>query len=71
VSQAEDQGESDYKISSFSGGGACVEVELTTQSGGAVRVRHSRHHDQGTLIFSACEWRAFVDGVKAGEFDPS
>lgn len=68
MSQSEDQCEPDYRTSSYSGGGGCVAVKLATPDD-AVRVRHSRHPEEGTLVFTASEWRAFIDGVKAGEFD--
>lgn len=57
-----------YKISSFSGGGECVEVGPVERD--SVAVRHSKGAEpRPVLIFSAVEWRAFVAGVKAGEFD--
>ena len=68
MSQADNQYEPGFRTSSFSGAGACVAVDLTTH-GGVVRVQHSRHPEQGTLVFSAGEWRAFLSGAKAGEFD--
>ncbi|GAA3042930.1 hypothetical protein GCM10010464_03670 [Pseudonocardia yunnanensis] len=52
--------------SSFSTGGNCVEVASRDDR---VVVRHSRHREQGTLVFSQSEWTAFVLGVKHGEFD--
>ena len=58
-----------YRTSSFSGGGDCVEVGLTP-GGGTVEVRHSFRPDDASVTFSADEWRAFILGVKAGEFDP-
>jgi hypothetical protein len=60
-------GQKKYRISSFSGGGACVEVALS----GMVFVRHSARRDEATLVFTREEWDAFVKGVKAGEFDPT
>jgi hypothetical protein len=58
-------GHGEYRISSFSGGGSCVEVALS----GTVSVRHSARRDESTLVFTHEEWDAFVKGVKAGEFD--
>lgn len=55
--------------SSFSGSGNCVEVRRERRD--LVEVRHSRHPDGGTLVFTPGEWAAFVAGVKAGEFDPA
>ena len=60
-------GHSRFRISSFSGGGNCVEVALK----GEVSVRHSRRPDEAILVFTRDEWDAFVKGVKNGEFDPA
>ena len=59
-------GHGNYRKSSYSGGGNCVEVALR----GKVLVRHSARRDEATLVFTREEWDAFVKGVKAGEFDP-
>jgi hypothetical protein len=48
-------------------GGNCVEV-CDTQPG-AIGVRDSKHPDSGHLVFTPTEWRAFVEGVRVGEFD--
>lgn len=61
---------SQFTVSSFSGGGNCVEVDLARRDG-LVAVQHSRRRDEPPLLFSQAEWLAFVDGVKAGEFDPA
>jgi hypothetical protein len=44
----------------------CVEVRFGS---GAVLVRDSKRRDGGVLRFAADEWRAFVQGVRSGEFD--
>jgi hypothetical protein len=44
----------------------CVEVDL---SGEEVAVRDSKDGGGPILRFTAAEWRAFVAGVRAGEFD--
>jgi hypothetical protein len=44
----------------------CVEV---TSLPGGVGMRNSRHPDGPALIFTRYEMRAFVHGVKDGEFD--
>ena len=44
-------------------------VEAMPLPNGSVIIRHSKHPDTYAPIFSNTEWRAFVDGVKAGEFD--
>ncbi|MGH3719502.1 MAG: DUF397 domain-containing protein [Pseudonocardiaceae bacterium] len=47
--------------------GNCVEVaELT---GGKIAVRDSRHPDVATLIYTRAEMAAFVQALKADEFD--
>lgn len=56
----------DWKKSSFSGGAGCVEVAVDDD--GVVLVRHTRYPDPA-LVFGPQEWAAFVQGVKAGEFD--
>jgi Domain of unknown function (DUF397) len=58
-----------WRKSSFSGdnGGACVEVAPTRDD--AVAVRHSKDPDGPVITYTRGEFRAFVAGVKAGEFD--
>jgi hypothetical protein len=59
--------------SSFSngnGGNNCVDV--TAAGKGAVIVRDTKQDvlaKQPILVFGLDEWWAFIDGVKAGEFD--
>ncbi|MFD8557244.1 DUF397 domain-containing protein [Streptosporangium canum] len=67
--------------SSFSGdnGGNCVEVaELKDVTSGPghkaehaelIAVRDSKDPEGPKLFFTPAEWDAFVNGVKAGEFD--
>jgi Domain of unknown function (DUF397) len=55
-----------WRKSSRSGGGNCVEVLITADS---IAVRHSRGPSDGQLVFTPNEWRAFVEGVRLGEFD--
>lgn len=46
---------------------SCVELALTDE---AVLVRESRYGRYGPVLsFSPDEWRAFMAGAKAGEFD--
>jgi hypothetical protein len=56
--------ETEFRTSSYCGGGACVEVKLgpddVTVRATGVRL---------ALPFTHAEWREFVAGVKAGEFD--
>ena len=59
----------DYRISSFCTGGHCVEVGQLTD--GSVAVRDTKDAArEARLVFTRDEWVAFVQGVKAGEFDP-
>jgi Domain of unknown function (DUF397) len=52
---------------STSNGGNCVEVAVAPSS--AVAVRDSKGPDGPKLAFTPGDWRAFVAGVKDGEFD--
>jgi hypothetical protein len=57
-----------YK-SSFCGNGACVEV---ARVGDEFLVRDSKGGEGGNfLTFDRNEWAEFVNGVRAGEFDPA
>ncbi|MFI7603245.1 DUF397 domain-containing protein [Actinoplanes sp. NPDC049681] len=57
-----------HKSSRSSGnGGDCVEVAHNLPN--LVAVRDSKAPDDPALLFTPNEWRAFVAGVKAGEFD--
>lgn len=54
--------------SSYSNSGAnCVEVARTFW--GTVAVRDSKHPCGPELRFTPGEWKAFVSGVKLGEFE--
>jgi hypothetical protein len=44
-------------------------VEAARLPGGGAAVRNSRHPDGPALIFNDAEIRAFLEGVKDGEFD--
>ena len=59
--------EQDYTKSSFSAGGACVEVRLLPD--GLVGVRDSKDRAKTPHFFTAQEWSAFLAGVRNGEFD--
>ncbi|HEU4425812.1 MAG TPA: DUF397 domain-containing protein [Pilimelia sp.] len=61
-------GTTPWRKSTSSGGdgGACVEVR---RNDGAIQVRDSKNRSGPVLTFTLAEWRAFVAGAKAGEFD--
>ena len=58
----------EFRSSSRSAGGACVEVARSARDR-SVTVRNSRLREQFALTFTDQEWAAFLAGVKAGEFD--
>ena len=66
-----DVGHVTWRKSSYSTsqGGGCVEVAQFPAS--AVGVRDSKDPQGPKLLFTLDEWRAFVAGVKAGQFDLS
>lgn len=50
-------------------GGGCVEwAPAVVAVDGVVPVRDSKDPDGPRLVFSAAGWRAFVAGVRGGEF---
>ncbi|MEJ3655671.1 DUF397 domain-containing protein [Actinomycetes bacterium KLBMP 9759] len=60
-------GSDGWRKSSFSGSNnECVEVRRGKH---AVEVRDSKNPHGYVLRFTTAEWSAFVDGVRAGEFD--
>jgi hypothetical protein len=56
-----------WRKSSASGTGDCVEVALSNES---ILVRDSKQRLPYILEFTFSEWRAFLSGAQAGEFDP-
>jgi hypothetical protein len=56
-----------WRTSSFSDRGNCVAVARIGDR--CVVVRNSNRPDAGTLRFAPTAMRAWIDGVKAGEFD--
>lgn len=57
------------KASASGANGNCVEV--APLSDGGMAVRDSKNPEGSENRFTAAEWAAFLDGVKAGEFDLS
>ena len=55
------------KSTRSNGSGDCVEV--AEAEGGRQFVRDSKNPNGAILTFAPREWRAFVEGAKAGEFD--
>jgi hypothetical protein len=55
------------KSSASTGNGECV--ELAALDDGRVAVRDSKNPDGAMLIFTRAEMRAWLHGVRAGEFD--
>lgn len=58
-----------WRKSSYSGsnGGNCVEVARVPAP--SVAVRDSKDPEGPRLVFTPDDWRVFVAGVRAGEFD--
>jgi hypothetical protein len=48
-------------------GNQCVEVAVLPDR--RVAIRDSKHPDEAILIYTPDEWRAFIAGARAGEFD--
>lgn len=56
-----------WRISSFSGEqGNCVQAK---PDGGKIVVRHSKYPGGARIHYTTDEWKAFIAGVKNGEFD--
>jgi len=55
-----------WRKSSASASGDCVEVALR---GSSILLRDSKQRSPHILTFTPSEWRAFVSGVRNGEFD--
>ena len=61
-----DPATANWRKSSHSGSNGCIEV---ARSGDQVAVRDSKDPSGPVLVFTPHEWRAFLDGVRDGEFD--
>lgn len=59
-------GDSRWRIASFCEGGACVGV---AREGEQVLVRNTSAPEAPVARFTRQEWKAFIAGAKAGEFD--
>jgi hypothetical protein len=60
------QAEPVWRKASLCGGGECIEF---AELNGMVVMRDSKDPRGGLLRYSADEFRSFVLGIKAGEFD--
>jgi hypothetical protein len=56
-----------FKSTFSSGNGQCV--ECAHLSDGGMAVRDTKKRSGGDLRFTADEWKAFLAGVRSGEFD--
>jgi hypothetical protein len=64
----DDLSRADWRKSTFSGGsGSCVEVARNLP--GIVAVRDSKDREGPALVFTRDDWRTFLNGVRADEFD--
>ncbi len=58
----------EFRVSSYCNFGNCVEVGRSPE--GAVVVRDTKDHGRGPVHrYTPDEWRAFIAGVRNGEFD--
>jgi hypothetical protein len=55
-----------WRKSTYSTVNGCVEIAFLD---GLVAVRDSKDRQAKALTFTPVEWRAFIDGVRDGEFD--
>jgi hypothetical protein len=55
-----------WRKASSCASGECVEV---AKQDGAILMRDSKDPSAGTLTYTVDEFRAFVQGIRAGEFD--
>ncbi|MCG5217467.1 DUF397 domain-containing protein [Streptosporangium sp. KLBMP 9127] len=59
----------EWRKSSLSSGDGGTCVEVASNLPGIIAVRDSKDPDGPALIFTPAEWRAFLGGVRAGEFN--
>lgn len=65
---AQDLRRAEWRKSTCSANGSTC-VEVAGNLSGIVAVRDSKDPDGPKLVFTPDEWRAFVAGVRSGEFD--
>jgi hypothetical protein len=61
-----DRNQVDWRKSARCDSASCVEVGITDE---AVLIRDGKRPEGSILEFSPAEWVAFVEGVRAGEFN--
>jgi hypothetical protein len=61
-----DLARAEWRKSTLSAASDCVEVAVVDEQ---VAVRDSKHKDGAILLFTPLEWKAFIGGVRKGEFD--
>ena len=57
----------DWQTSSRCAGANCIQVADAGNS--TVALRDSKNPDSGVNLYSVAQWRDFVAGVEAGDFD--
>ena len=68
TTEREAPGPGAWRKSSFCANGTCVEVQLLSDTG-IVRIRDSKNPEGPVLAFDAEEWKSFLSGARAAEFD--
>jgi hypothetical protein len=66
LSPSEREGLAWLKAQSSTANGQCVEIASAV---GNIAIRDSKDPDGPILVYSASEFRAFLDGARNGEFD--
>jgi hypothetical protein len=59
-------GELDWRVALACNGGECIRV---APQGSEVVIGDSKNPNGPVLTYSRPEWRAFVDGIRQGDFD--
>ncbi len=59
-------GQLSWRVARRCNGGACVRV---ASNGDLIVIGDSKNPDGPVLAYSGSEWRAFVEGVRQGDFD--
>ncbi|MEI6057922.1 MAG: DUF397 domain-containing protein [bacterium] len=62
--------DTDFVKSSYSQPGATITCVQIARKSRGVAVRDSKDPTKTTLFFNHDEWKAFLAGARAGEFDP-